>query len=192
MTIYFTSDQHFSHKNVLGFEKRDFKTIEEMNNTIIESWNSVVNKVDTVYVLGDFCFGNLQEWINILNQLKGKIILIKGNHDKSKIINRVLKEGYINELHNVGTMLKVDKFTLNLTHYPLEIGNRPRNFSIHGHIHSKPSRLIGQVNVGVDSELARKLNKAFGTPISLDELMEHLHEINPLIEEEFLKERGIN
>ncbi|MCM3387267.1 metallophosphoesterase family protein [Ureibacillus chungkukjangi] len=190
MTIYITSDTHFHHSNVLEFEDRPYESLEEMNKGLIDAWNSVVNKTDTVYMLGDFCFGKLENWIDTLNQLRGKIILIKGNHDKDKIIKRVLNEGYIEELHNVGLMLKVDGFTLNLTHYPMEIGNRPRNFSIHGHLHSNPSRMLNQVNVGVDSDLAKKLNKPFGTPITLDELVVHLHEINPLVEEEFLKERG--
>lgn len=193
MTIYFTSDQHFMHKNILDFEDRPFKTLEDMQEGLIEAHNSVVNKTDQVFILGDFCFGKANQWVELLNKLRGRLILIKGNHDKSKIINRVLREGYLEEVHEVGTMLRADGFTLNLTHYPMDIGNRPRNFSISGHIHSQPNRLINQVNIGVDSPLAELINHRndtpFGTPIHLDDILSHLHQINPLVEEQFLKER---
>lgn len=189
MTIYFTSDLHCHHKNVLDFEDRPFSTLEDMHKGLIEAHNSVVNKTDTVFMLGDFCFGNPRQWIEILNQLRGKIILIKGNHDKTKIINRVLRDGYLDEIHPVGTSLKVDDFTLNMTHYPMDIGNRPRNFSISGHIHSQENKMLNQINIGVDSPLAKRIDNPFGTPISLDRLMEHLQEINPLIEKKFLEER---
>lgn len=189
MSTYFISDQHYHHRKVLDFEDRPFDTLEEMHQGLIEAHNNVVNKTDIVYMLGDFCFGNHHKWVEILNQLRGKVILIKGNHDKMKIINRVMRDGYLDEIHTVGASLKADGFTLNMTHYPMDIGNRPRNFSIHGHLHGHPSRMYNQINIGVDSKLARQLNKPFGTPISLNELVEYLHEVNPLVEAEFLKER---
>jgi calcineurin-like phosphoesterase family protein len=191
MKTYFTSDSHFDHTNILSFEERPFKTAEEMNQGLIESWNSVVNKTDTVIHFGDFSFGKYSDWIEVLNQLRGNIILIKGNHDKTKIINRVLKEGYLQEVHMVGHYMKVGKYTLNMTHYPLEIGNRPNSFSIHGHIHSHQSRMLNQVNLGVDSPLSLIKNRPFGQPVSLEELMTYLDYINPMVEAEFLKERGI-
>jgi len=189
MAIYFTSDTHFRHKNILEFTDRPYPSIEEMENDIIKNWNKVIHKTDTVYLLGDFCFGSYTDWIEVLNQLRGNIILIKGNHDKTKIINKVYKDGYLQGLHNVGELLTVDKFALNLTHYPMFIGNRTRNYSIHGHI--QQSDMINQINIGVDSPFSKRLDKLFGTPISLEELMIELKEINPLLEENYLKERGI-
>ncbi|PHA03031.1 hypothetical protein COE51_01425 [Bacillus pseudomycoides] len=190
MTIFITSDSHFYHKNILDFEPRPFNTVEEMNAGLIESWNSVVRKTDTVYHLGDFCFGNVKEWLDVLNQLRGNIILIKGNHDKTKIVNRVLNEGYLSGYHPLGTVLKVDGMILNLSHYPMLIGARPKNFSIHGHLHSHDSGFLNHVNIGIDSSFAKLLSKPFGTPIELDELVKHLHEINPLVEAEKEKERN--
>lgn len=189
MAIFITSDLHFDHKNILDFEYRPYRDIETMKKDMIANWNKVVSKVDTVYLLGDFSFGNVNNWIDSLNQLRGNIIFIKGNHDKTKILNRVLRDGYIQELHNVGTMLRIEGQTLNLTHYPMDIGNRPNNWSIHGHLHSHKGKMLNQINIGVDSLLAKSLNKPFGTPISIDELVEHLHKINPLVENEFMKER---
>ena len=54
MTVYFTADTHFSHKNILLYENRPYQSIEEMDNDLIEKWNKTVGKNDTVYHLGDF------------------------------------------------------------------------------------------------------------------------------------------
>lgn len=184
MTDFITSDHHFFHKNILDFEARPFDTNEDMHAGLIEAWNSVVQKTDTVIHLGDFCFGNEKEWLWVLNQLRGNIVLIKGNHDKSKITKNVLRDGWVREYHSLGTVIKREGFILNLSHYPMLIGARPRNFSIHGHVHSEETGYTNHVNVGIDGTLAKRLGKPFGTPIALDELMGHLKEMNPLVEAE--------
>jgi calcineurin-like phosphoesterase family protein len=86
--------------------------------------------------------------------------------------------------------MKVNKQIMWLSHYPMEIGLRPRKWSIGGHIHSEPSRYINQINVGVDSPLELIRSKPFGTPISLDELIEHMDSLTPEIEEYYTKLRG--
>ena len=112
---WFISDQHFTHKNILEFEKRPFFTIEEMQVKMIDAWNAVVGKYDTVYVVGDFCFGKHLVWESILDQLKGNVTLIKGNHDRTKVIDRVKEDGFLEEIHTVGHLLKMDKYYLNIT-----------------------------------------------------------------------------
>ena len=79
--VYFTSDTHFNHANIIGFCNRPFKNVEEMNETLITNWNRVVGVDDIVFHLGDFCLGGSAEWTNVLNRLNGKIYLIVGNHD---------------------------------------------------------------------------------------------------------------
>lgn len=191
--IYFTSDSHFYHSNVLDFEKhRTYECIENMNQDLIKKWNSVVKKNDKVFHLGDFNFGGYSKWEEILNQLRGNIHLIAGNHDRPKIYNRALKEGFLQEVSEVGHYMKVGKYHLNLTHYPLEIGNRSRLFNLHGHLHSNPSNMLNQINLGVDSQIPLVKDRPFGQPVHIDELVEYLDEINPKIEELFLKERGLN
>lgn len=74
-SIFFTSDTHFSQKRTLELSKRPFKSVEEMDQTIIDNWNSVVKPNDTVYHLGDF--GNA----NIRKKLNGHIRLITGNYE---------------------------------------------------------------------------------------------------------------
>jgi calcineurin-like phosphoesterase family protein len=76
--IFFTSDQHFNHSNVIKYSKRPHFCIEAMNEDLIERWNEVVKKGDLVYHLGDFAFGDPTPFRKRLN---GQIILIEGNHD---------------------------------------------------------------------------------------------------------------
>ena len=78
--IFFVSDTHWNHENILKFCKRPFEDVEEMNQKMIENWNSVVPTDGLVYHLGDFCWGGFQLWKQIREQLNGEIVLIKGNH----------------------------------------------------------------------------------------------------------------
>lgn len=195
MTNWFIADTHFRHSNILNFENRPFETLDEMENKMIEAWNSVVKKNDKVYIIGDFCFGRHIAWIEILDQLKGEISLVKGNHDKSKIVQRVINENYIKEenYHNVGTLIREGKYSLHLTHYPMLIGEtRVFNFNISGHIHSQSTPAINVINVGVDSEFSRlyreTMNLPFGTPISQEYLMGWIEKANEKMNENKLKQ----
>lgn len=78
--IFFSSDHHFWHNNVIRYCNRPFSSVEEMNESLIARWNSTVKPEDTVYYLGDFslAFRAVELYSPILN---GKKILISGNHD---------------------------------------------------------------------------------------------------------------
>lgn len=79
---YYISDLHLFHKAVLQFDNRPFHTIEEMHEAIIEKWNSKITNGDTVYILGDISMrGQRDDLIALVATLKGKKVLIKGNHD---------------------------------------------------------------------------------------------------------------
>jgi len=78
---YYISDLHFSHENIIKFDGRPYQTVEQMNADLINRWNETVADSDDVYVLGDM-FWKPEEAPIILEQLNGKIHLIKGNHDK--------------------------------------------------------------------------------------------------------------
>lgn len=82
--IYFTSDLHLGHKNIIKLIDRPFANVEEMNEVFIHHWNQKIQNNDTVYILGDFTFKmSVLEAHNIIKQLHGHKILIKGNHDKN-------------------------------------------------------------------------------------------------------------
>ena len=79
--IFYTSDLHLGHGNVIRFDGRPFSDIKEMEETIIKNWNDTVTRDDTVYILGDFCWDKENEWIRLLKSLNGNKVLIRGNHD---------------------------------------------------------------------------------------------------------------
>ena len=80
--VYFITDTHFHHSNIIKYCNRPFKDVNEMNETIINNWNNIVTNDDTVYHLGDFCLSSDDEIKNIFKRLNGNIILIRGNHDE--------------------------------------------------------------------------------------------------------------
>ena len=65
--VFFTSDTHFYHGNIIRFCNRPFEDVEMMNETIISNWNNTVGLDDTVFHLGDFCLGGSAEWTKILD-----------------------------------------------------------------------------------------------------------------------------
>jgi len=78
--IFFVSDTHFGHSNIIQFCDRPFASVEEMDYNLIKNWNEKVPLDGLVFHLGDFGWGGYQEYKKIRDQLNGKIILIKGNH----------------------------------------------------------------------------------------------------------------
>lgn len=128
-TIWFSSDLHAGHDRLrfLSPETRPFSSVEEMDNTLINNWNSCVKHEDTIYHLGDFAW---RDHKSILSRLHGKIVFIKGNHDKEllKIIPNIpdILEITVNKQHIV------------LCHYPMKTWNRSHHGSwqLYGHCHS--------------------------------------------------------
>ena len=136
--VFFTSDTHFSHKKIIEYCNRPFSSIDEMNEKIIENWNSVVSEDSLVFHSGDFAFSS--NWYQFRNKLKGQIVLIFGNHDL---------RNWKNSLEDLFTAtsreldLEVDSQKLILSHYPYFCWhgcNRVINstWNLHGHIHSGP------------------------------------------------------
>ena len=149
MQTWFTSDTHFSHTNILTFEAeaRPFATIEEMNETLIERWNSCVRPQDTIYHLGDFCFGGEQN-IAIAARLNGHKRLVLGNHDRYPITEYAK---YFEKIYGV-------KFWEGciLTHVPVHPGNmqgekRRCVLNLHGHLHSKKMKEPEYFNCSVEN-----------------------------------------
>jgi calcineurin-like phosphoesterase family protein len=75
------SDTHFNHNKDFILQPRNFSTVEEMNEKIIERWNSVVQPNDTIYHLGDMTMGDIDTAVPLIARLNGKINLAIGNHD---------------------------------------------------------------------------------------------------------------
>jgi calcineurin-like phosphoesterase family protein len=142
--IYVTSDTHFSHANIIKYCNRPFKNIDEMNYTLIQKWNEVVNEDDEVYHLGDFAFvqrkdnsisykETLKRHLTYLtNKLNGKIHLILGNHDSK--ISTMSSCGF--ESVQKGPLeMTYEGINCIFSHVPLD--NVPVDYvNIHGHIHN--------------------------------------------------------
>ena len=130
--VYLISDMHFNHTNILKYENRPFKDVMDMNKTIIKKWNSIVDKDDKVFILGDFGFGDKEILTQIFQKLGGNKVLIMGNHDKRKSIKWWLDIGF-KEVYKY-PIIYDNHFIL--SHEPLM--NVPESFfNIHGHLHSK-------------------------------------------------------
>lgn len=114
--LFFTSDTHFNHTNILQYCNRPFKTVDKMNETIITNWNNVVGSDDVVFHLGDFCLGGADEWNKILDRLNGRIYLVLGNHDLKNI-----RQGFIDRFEHVAMSMciQVGKKKIYLNHFPI-------------------------------------------------------------------------
>jgi calcineurin-like phosphoesterase family protein len=179
---YITSDLHFGHKNICGENgfcttRKHFKDVDEMNEAIIENWNKKVNKNDKVYVLGDLCMNmKPNDLFETMNQLKGEIWLVKGNHDNNRIFKALVNgnpEKF--KLIPMGDIVKRNGIQYYLTHYPQGLGEKRRKIrNLCGHIHEEIARDPNVMNVGIDSPEIDTKN--FGEPVELQHAMDLLDE----------------
>lgn len=164
--IYFTSDLHFSHKNIIKFcPTFRPKDINLMNEFLINQWNSVVSDDDVVYNLGDVSFSHhKQEILDVLLQLKGTHHLILGNHDDVIRQNtqtflttkKACGKPALSSITEYGKIrLNQDKYkrTLILSHYPMIEweGCHKGWYHLYGHLHDRLAAVKGRaLNVGFD------------------------------------------
>jgi calcineurin-like phosphoesterase family protein len=129
--IYFISDTHFGHNNIIKYCNRPFNDITEMENTIVANWNKIVTKHDKIYHLGDFsmCLRK-SEVQRIYSRLNGKKALIQGNHDTlgynfyHDLFDEYYKYPIILEKHWI------------LSHEPLFVNDNMPYVNVHGHLHN--------------------------------------------------------
>ncbi len=137
--IYFTSDTHFWHKNILKYCPRPYNDSQGMNEGLIENWNNMITDDDEVYHLGDVAMGgDVDAVADIMNRLNGRKYLIRGNHDK--IMGRHSKKhgetpsNYFQWVRNYHEMEVEDeemdvKQKIILCHYPLQVWNHSHHGS---------------------------------------------------------------
>ena len=141
--IYYIADCHFYHGALnTKMDKRGFESAEDMNEYMIEKWNSKVGKTDTVVILGDLSLGTVEETNNLINRLKGKLCLITGNHDKY-----VGKSGFNADrfewIDNYREITDSQKKVI-CCHYPIPFyegqyrkrhNGDPKTYMLYGHVH---------------------------------------------------------
>lgn len=133
--IYFTSDLHFGHRNVMAYDRRPFATVEEMDAELIRRWNAKVKPQDTVYILGDISWYSASKSAEIMRSLNGRKILIKGNHDYN-----ILKPELVScfdAVYNC-TQIRQDRKRIVLSHYPMPFYNHQHHgaYMLYGHVHN--------------------------------------------------------
>lgn len=164
---FYISDTHFGHEAVLGFCNRPFTSIAEHDAEIIDRWNSVVRDDDIIYHLGDFCFGPASYAEHIFHQLRGRKILILGNHDMAK--GRALPhiETLPWDRPPVSVLETTDEGDrVFLSHYAHRVWPSSHRGSYHfyGHSHGNLMPIGRSRDVGVD------LEDVFFTPRTFNEL----------------------
>ncbi len=177
MTIFFISDLHLGHKNILSFTEgyREGATTEEMNFWLVDQWNSVVGKGDIVYVLGDVAFGH--ENLKYLNKMKGQKFLIRGNHDGGDL--EVFKPYF----QNVYGLIKYKG--LWLSHAPIHPNSLRGTVNVHGHLHQG---IVKHPDHGEDPRyLNVSVEQLRGVPVSLDIIRAIVEERKAQFPELFLK-----
>ena len=173
MKTFFTADTHFDHKNIITYCDRDFNTIEDMNDTIVDRWNSVISNKDAVYHIGDFTLGSMvhfRKWVNLLN---GNIKIIPGSHDYRWMKDfiptdrvQVLPPLVSIEFGNIKVNAYPTVFVL--CHYSMQVWDRSHYGSYHlfGHSHGNLKGIGRSMDVGVDT------NNFY--PYSLDDILKRL------------------
>lgn len=148
MTIWFSADTHFYHQSILRHTHRKFDSVEEMNEAYVEEWNATISKGDMIYHLGDFSFGTSKEIRQVFHRLRGKKVLVAGNHDD----NRTRRLAWT-EVHDL-KRLRVNNQTMWLCHYPMLTWANAHHgtWMLHGHSHGNIADIgTTRMDVGVDA-----------------------------------------
>lgn len=169
--IYFTSDPHYYHGNVIQYCKRPYESVVEMNEALVRNWNSVVRPDDTVYCLGDFSLA-IRPVELFSHRLMGSKFLVPGNHDWCHPANKKSRGGKMQKqidiyerngwtILPISTTLELGPHTVNVSHMPYGGDNsdeRYQNYRMEddgkwllcGHVHEKWRQKGRMINCGVD------------------------------------------
>ncbi len=137
--IWFTSDHHFGHKNIIEFSQRPFLNTDEMNEELIKRWNEKIGTEDMVYHLGDFALMSSGKLRSILDRLNGRIHLIQGNHE-SAALDCACRFEWIKDYHELTVKdtdaHKGERFIV-LLHYAMRVWNASHygTWHLYGHSH---------------------------------------------------------
>lgn len=165
MTTWFTSDQHYGHRAIISYSNRPFEDIFDMEAALIDRYKALVQPNDTVIWVGDTFFTPPEESAEILRQLPGRKVLVRGNHDKSAAA-----------MARIGFELVTDSLTMHIAGHTVRVHHYPYSYSahagererlgknglvwpdrhsgealIHGHTHAKERRNGRAIHVGVDA-----------------------------------------
>lgn len=189
MRVWFTADTHFGHGNIIKYCKRPFfddeeqrlsrsdpqgrwkvsrETIREHDESILESINDFVRPDDRLWILGDFCWGDIEKGRRYRNRIRCRDVrLVWGNHDHSslgRLFEQTIEQG----------MIRVRGQSIWLNHYPMRSWDKSfhGSWQLYGHVHGRMCEEDASENwrltkdVGVDACDYR--------PISFEELEDYM------------------
>lgn len=148
--IFFTSDEHFNHTNIIKYCNRPFSDANHMNEIIIQRHNEIVGINDTVYHLGDVTFN--KDANQFVSRLNGTHHLILGNHDHKSYHKREYVSGY-DSVQDV-LMVKHREYSFFLSHYSHNVWPKSHRGTFHlfGHSHGTLDQFsVNSMDVGVDT-----------------------------------------
>ena len=135
--IYYISDLHLGHFNIINMCDRPYSDVEQMNEDLINKWNNRVKKNDTIYFLGDFSMKlSNEKSLEYLKRLNGIKYFIKGNHDKNSFLEEAKRQNLINDYFDYKEINDNGRFVI-LCHYPLVSWNGMyrNSYHLYGHVH---------------------------------------------------------
>lgn len=155
MTIYFTSDLHINHTNVLKYCSRPWQNVEEMNNGLVDRWNARVRPDDEVYILGDVALSRPEVIIPYLKRMMGTKYLIEGNHDRKNLKNDEFRSqfAWVRPMYEL-VVPDTPSQMIVLCHFAMRVWNKSHrgSWQLYGHSHASlpddPNSL--SMDVGVD------------------------------------------
>jgi calcineurin-like phosphoesterase family protein len=145
MSTYFSSDWHLGHPNILKYDKRPFKTVDEMDHVILSNVTSHLEKGDNLYYLGDFALtrssNTMEGYMKALAYTQANLFFIKGNHDKKEAIKLYQKYGtYLGEqkkikIPDIDGLEGVQEIVIN--HYSMRVWDKSHHgaWHLYGHSH---------------------------------------------------------
>ena len=161
--LWFTSDPHFNHANIIKYCNRPFTNVNEMNELLISNWNSVVKEDDIIVCGGDFSWGSPKDCQNILEQLNGQKVLVIGNHEKSVMESAKNRDLFTLGLFDILNITVMDEEVSDefqdivVCHYPMITWDKSHrgSWQLFGHVHGmlddNSALSPNQFDIGVDS-----------------------------------------
>lgn len=154
MKRWITADWHLGESR-FEIMQRPFTSVTEHVETLIKNHNALVKPDDEVIVVGDVCYKEHPDWLEVVKQFNGNKTLVRGNHDAVFTDDQL--RPYFDLIVKEGDGIELDLgFPAYATHYPTR--GRPDRFNLVGHIHSAWKVQLNMLNVGVDVNHFRPLD----------------------------------
>jgi calcineurin-like phosphoesterase family protein len=179
MVAFVTADTHFGHTKSITFLTptgellRPFNSVEEMDELMVDNWNKVVHKKDTVYHLGDVVIPRSS--LKLLDRLNGRKILIKGNHDRYSLKDY---SAYFEDIRGANYRQGGSTFLggLIMTHIPVHPDNLCGHYrgNVHGHLHCHLVMKDGEPDDRYFNACVERNNF---TPVELDRVMDYFKKL---------------